>query len=329
MSSLLLAGCGFVGRETARMAHAAGWQVSALTSSVESAHSLAAEPYRVIACDINNPGTLSKLGPFDAVIDCVSSGRGGADDYRRVYLEGARNLIRTVQPARFLFTSSTSVYAQTDDSLVTEESPAQPDRETGRILRETEETVLDAGGTVVRLAGLYGPGRWALLEQFLNGHAVLEGDGARRLNHTHRDDAAGALAMEYLPAAGYPLWKAELRDGHADPACSRQHLQCDRRHAADPIRSVYLDVRPFSTPSSPCRAAGLKPETRMDQQTRFQRKAESAGMEAPFSIHRRWADAVKQPERGGSAFRDGLFHDFRSGKESVSATRDRCGFHFS
>ena len=76
---------------------------------------------------------------------------------------------------------------------MTEESPAQPDRETGRILRETEETVLDAGGTVVRLAGLYGPGRWALLEQFLNGHAVLEGDGARRLNHTHRDDAAGAL----------------------------------------------------------------------------------------------------------------------------------------
>ena len=31
-----------------------------------------------------------------------------------------------------------------------------------------------------------------------------------------QDEAAGALAMAYLPAARYPLWKAQLRDGLAD-----------------------------------------------------------------------------------------------------------------
>jgi aminoglycoside phosphotransferase (APT) family kinase protein len=33
-----------------------------------------------------------------------------------------------------------------------------------------------------------------------------------------QDDTAGALAMAYLPSAGYPLWKTELRDGQADAA---------------------------------------------------------------------------------------------------------------
>src|SRR5208282_1983018 len=33
-----------------------------------------------------------------------------------------------------------------------------------------------------------------------------------------QDAASGALAMRFLPPADFPLWKAQLRDGHADPA---------------------------------------------------------------------------------------------------------------
>lgn len=58
-----------------------------------------------------------------------------------------------------LFTSSTSVYAQNTGEWVTEESLAKPDRETGRILRETEELVLAHRGCIARLAGIYGPAR--------------------------------------------------------------------------------------------------------------------------------------------------------------------------
>jgi fructosamine-3-kinase len=32
-----------------------------------------------------------------------------------------------------------------------------------------------------------------------------------------QDEGAGALAMAFLPDAAYPLWKNQLRDGHADP----------------------------------------------------------------------------------------------------------------
>jgi hypothetical protein len=43
-----------------------------------------------------------------------------------VYLEGCRNLIAAFPGVRLLFTSSTSVYAQTDGAAVTEESAAEP-----------------------------------------------------------------------------------------------------------------------------------------------------------------------------------------------------------
>ena len=88
-----------------------------------------------------------------------------------IYLDGARNLLETFPGSKLLFTSSTSVYAQRDGSWVTEESDAKPMRETSRVLLETERLVLADAGIVARLAGIYGPGRSALLNKFLNGHS--------------------------------------------------------------------------------------------------------------------------------------------------------------
>jgi nucleoside-diphosphate-sugar epimerase len=157
---------------------------------------LAGEVFPVAACDVSDPAAVQArqdLGPFDAVVHCASSGRGGADQYRRVYLAGAQNLATVFAPATLVFTSSTSVYAQTDGSWVTEESPAEPDRETGRILRETEDHVLAHDGIVTRLAGIYGPGRSVLLRKFFDGTAIIEGDGSKWINQAHRDDIASAL----------------------------------------------------------------------------------------------------------------------------------------
>ena len=78
---------------------------------------------------------------FDVVIHCASSGGGGTESYRRVYLEGAQESSRGVAARTFLYTSSTSVYAQTGGEWVDEESATDPVHETGRILREAEEVV--------------------------------------------------------------------------------------------------------------------------------------------------------------------------------------------
>ncbi len=115
--------------------------------------------------------------------------RGGdAGKYRRLYLEGARNLLGAFPRARLIFTSSTSVYAQQDGVLVDETSPADPVHEKGRVLREAEELVLARHGIVARLAGIYGPGRSFLLRTFLAGEAVLDRNDDRVINQAHRDD---------------------------------------------------------------------------------------------------------------------------------------------
>jgi nucleoside-diphosphate-sugar epimerase len=55
--------------------------------------------------------------------------------------------------------------------------------------------MLDRGGTVVRLAGIYGPGRSALLSKFLGGTAVVDPQNDRFVNQVHRDDIAAALVL--------------------------------------------------------------------------------------------------------------------------------------
>ena len=199
MARVLIAGCGFVGKATGLLLKTGGWGVIGVTRSDESAAQLSAEAFHTVACDISDPAMVKeKLGGFeeiDAVVDCVSSGRGREEAYRKNYLDGARNLLEILHPQKFLFTGSTSVYAQTDGSWVTEESPAEPVRETGRILRETEELVLGHDGVVTRLAGIYGLERWALLRKFLDGSAIIEEDGSRWVNQIHRDDVAEAIGF--------------------------------------------------------------------------------------------------------------------------------------
>jgi nucleoside-diphosphate-sugar epimerase len=118
-------------------------------------------------------------------------------------VEGAARLLEAFPEARLLFTGSTSVYAQTDGSWVDETSPAEPIRETGRLLLEAESLVLRAAGNVLRLSGLYGPGRSVLLRKVCEETAVLEAGGGRWINQIHRDDAArAALAVAKSGAPG-------------------------------------------------------------------------------------------------------------------------------
>lgn len=199
MPRVLIAGCGYVGQAAADLFHAAGWVVEGWTRSAESAASLSAKPYPVREVDISRPARLAEFAPaaagFDAVVFCASSSGGDAQIYRKVYLYGARNLLETFRPSKLLFTSSTSVYAQRDGSWVTEESDAKPMRETSRVLLETERLVLADSGVVARLAGIYGPGRSALLNKFLKDTAIIDPENDRFVNQVHRDDIASALLL--------------------------------------------------------------------------------------------------------------------------------------
>lgn len=195
---ILVAGSGYVGALLAGELAAASKPIVALSRTAGQTD--AGVP--VLACDISDPAAVTSLekklpATPDTVIHCASSGRGGADAYRAVYLQGAKNLATAFPDARLLFTSSTSVYAQTDGSWVDEDSPSTPTRETGQILLETERFITGKGGTVLRLGGIYGPGRSVILKRFLEGLSAIDSTpttpSGRYLNQAHRSDIVSAL----------------------------------------------------------------------------------------------------------------------------------------
>ena len=203
----LIVGCGYVGLPLAAELIRQGHEVFGLRrSGVDELKSAGIQP---LVADITKPETLAKLPRgFDWVVNCAASGGGSADDYRKLYLEGNRNLIAWLAdspPDKFIFTSSTSVYGQNDGSAVTEQSLTEPAEETAKILLEAERLLLDKNSSpgrlphqkfstvILRLAGIYGPGRGHWFKQFLKFEARIGGDGSRWLNKIHRDDVVGCI----------------------------------------------------------------------------------------------------------------------------------------
>jgi nucleoside-diphosphate-sugar epimerase len=187
-----------LGAELVRLGH----EVFGLRRNSAAENELKSAGIFPLFADVTKPDELKKLPrDFDWVVNCVAAG-GDAENYRAVYLQGARNLIEwfsATPPKKFIYTSSTSVYAQNDGSSVKESSPTEPVSETSKILLETEKVLLDAAAQkkcpamILRVAGIYGPERGHLFKQFLKNEAHMEGDGSRSLNMIHRDDLIGCI----------------------------------------------------------------------------------------------------------------------------------------
>ena len=200
----LIIGCGYIGLPLALRLKEAGHEISAWVHSEASAESLVAHHFhRIIAGSVADRAVWTGVSEdYDLVIHGASSGRGGEAAYEEVFLQGARMMGERQPRARKIFVSSTSVYGQTLGEVVTEESPAEPETATGRILRGAEKAALDSGATVVRSSGIYGPNRGVLFEKFRRGEAVIEGDGSRWINQIHQRDLVAALA--HLIEGGAP-----------------------------------------------------------------------------------------------------------------------------
>ncbi|MDP0489889.1 MAG: NAD-dependent epimerase/dehydratase family protein [Verrucomicrobiota bacterium JB023] len=194
--NLLIAGHGYLGQEVARQAVAEGMPVTTLTRSGTGADH---------ACDLTDLTAVQELaGRINPthLLASASSGRGGTDAYRAIFRDGTRHLLDAFPDAKLTFISSTSVYRQTDGSTVTEESDTAGQTEKSEILREAEDMTLEAGGTVLRLSGIYGTSRSYILSALLGQSYRLEVTqspagtqeiGKRIINQIHVSDAAKAV----------------------------------------------------------------------------------------------------------------------------------------
>ena len=203
----LIVGCGFIGRVLAARLVAQNIAVFGIVRSEASAKSIAALGVQPLITPITQPlslrATLKPALTFDSLdlYHLVPPGRpattaeGITPD--QVVLDGARNILAAVASTnvrRIVVASSTAVYGQTQGEHVDADTPAMASDERSQLLIDGENIWLDhaANTHIVRLAGLYGPGRIIGMQAVRSG-APLVGDPQAWLNLIHAEDAADLL----------------------------------------------------------------------------------------------------------------------------------------
>ncbi|WP_372698296.1 NAD-dependent epimerase/dehydratase family protein [Arthrobacter sp. JSM 101049] len=202
--AVVIVGCGDVGTEAGLRFAAAGHRVEGWRRSAQ----VLPAAIKPVVADL--AGELPRFpADTEVVVHAPAAGGRSVQAYRRVYLDGLAGVLRALErdrviPRRIVLVSSTAVYADTEGAWVDETTPADPPTETSIILRDAEELLAARApqGVVLRLAGIYGPGRMRLVDKARAGAAEPGWD--RFTNRIHRDDAAAAIV--------------HLATGVADPA---------------------------------------------------------------------------------------------------------------
>lgn len=209
--NITILGCGYVGMAVAQFWHQQGLSVTATTTRTERLPMLSNLASRAIVVRGNDAEALRELLQEQQVL-LLSLGAPNRSAYAETYLETAKTLVQ-VLPASLLqiiYTSSYAVYGDHQANWVTEDSPIFPANANGEILAEAERVLLSATDRlrdrlkicVLRLGGIYGPGR-ELVKIFGSiAGTVRPGDGNEASNWVHLDDIVGAVEFARVKQLG-------------------------------------------------------------------------------------------------------------------------------
>lgn len=203
--NVLIAGYGDLGQAVVRYMRAhplfGEAEIYALRRSAFSTIDTALRPLQAdLRDEASISSALSDTPAIDILIYCPAPSERTREAYRDTYLNGLKNLVgvigtRQEKLPRILFVSSTAVYASDLDGLVTETSPTYPRGFNGQILLDAEQWLMRIApfSLILRLSGIYGPDRLALLRSIQAGTASLPSDSGYWANRIHIDDAARAI----------------------------------------------------------------------------------------------------------------------------------------
>lgn len=225
---VLIAGCGWLGSALGAALVAEGHGAVGIRRSPEGLEALARLGIEPLGVDLTTADAVRSLPTdCDAVVACQSAAGPTALDYRAAYLDATAHLLALAARragTRLVYVGSTGVFGQTDGGWVDERTPTQPEHETAEVLVEAERRVLAASGEgtracVLRLSGLYGPGRYGVVERVRRGQLGLGPGEERWTNWCHLVDAVAAAraAIErgragsiYHASDGRPLRRADV-----------------------------------------------------------------------------------------------------------------------
>ncbi len=197
IKNVFLLGLGYSASRIALRLQREGYEVYGLNRSGTGPAGL-----RILKGDASSREGLSaitELPPLDLMISSLSGSRRlGLDAYRDLVTQGPLRALDRLSwqgPRRVLYLGSTGVYGQRDGEWIDEMSPTEPLHDTGRIQLEAEAALREAADAlcVLRLSGLYGPGRTRLIRQALRKRPYFKGD--LWANNIHVEDVAGIVSQ--------------------------------------------------------------------------------------------------------------------------------------
>ncbi len=196
--TFLILGCGYVGARVVARARATGARLAVVTRDAARASALRARlGTEVMVGDYHDGSRLLAFcralpGPLRVI--CLLPPGACADAADTLApLARLTDALRALEPLSATLSSSTGVYGEQGSRVVSAESTCLPVTKREVRLREIEQCWLAVpGARVLRLAGLYGPGRVVGLQGVRAGAAV-SGAPDGWLNLVHVDDAASLL----------------------------------------------------------------------------------------------------------------------------------------
>ncbi len=200
--NVAIIGCGYVGRAVARYWHQKlGFVVTVTTTTPEHVPALEEVAQRVVVVKGNDPVALqSVLHNQETVL--LSVGAKNANVYEETYLHTAQTLVSVLKQAHsvrhLLYTGSYAVYGNRDGAWVDEASPVAPANQNGQILCDTEQVLLSATSDdmsvcILRLGGIYGPGRELVKIFGKVAGTTRPGNGEDATNWIQLDDIIAAI----------------------------------------------------------------------------------------------------------------------------------------
>ena len=209
----LVIGCGYLGRRVADAWLHRGEQVTVLTRSEHRAAEFRAAGIEPVVGDVTILASLAGLPAADTVLYAVGFDRSSGHSQRTIYVDGLKNVLSVLgnQLEKLIYISSTSVYGQNNGEWVDELSLCEPRQPNGQVCLDAERVArshnppqhLVGPANLLRLAGLYGPGRLIRRLEEVKSSRVIPGNPDGWLNLIHVDDAVRAvLACEELGRPG-------------------------------------------------------------------------------------------------------------------------------
>ncbi len=243
--SKLIVGCGYLGQRVARRWQSEGHRVVAVTRSIVHAAEFAELGWEPIVADILNQSTLPTFSGIDDVLFAVGfESQQNGPSIHEVFVKGLENVLGCLPTRirRFIYISSTGVYSQNQGEWVDEDSVCEPIRSGGIACLEAERLLsghsIAPQVIVLRLAGLYGPGRIPRAADIQAGRAIAAPANGY-LNLIHVDDATEVVAQ--ICKAIVPPTLLTVSDGH--PVLRREYL-------SEMARILRAPMPTFTTPSS-------------------------------------------------------------------------------